>query len=115
MRMARNTLCGILSSRTLTRRMTMSVQPAPTIWSQEDREIGIAKARRDVLTTLATVSGMDAMYDAQLERIEQQPVFYERVLKPLTTALWHTRILVQAFDYFLARCQEAGVSRDQAQ
>ena len=93
----------------------MSVKLAPTIWSQVDRETGIVKARRDLLTTLACVNGMEDMYDAQLERIAQQPVFYERVLTPLTTMLWHTRILLEAYDYFLARCLEAGITLDQAQ
>jgi hypothetical protein len=95
--------------------MTMDVKKAPTIWSQADRETPMLRARRDLLTTLATVTGMDAMYDAQVERIQQQPVFYDRVLKPLATTLWHTRILLEAYDYFLARCQEAGISLDQAQ
>jgi hypothetical protein len=93
----------------------MDIKPAPTIWSQADREPPMLRARRDVLTMLATVNGMDAMYDAHLERIAQQPVFYERVLKPLATTLWHTRTLLEAYDYFLARCGEASITLDQAQ
>jgi hypothetical protein len=85
-----------------------------TIWSQEDRETPMARARRVVLTTLASVKAMEAIYDQQNERTQQEPVFYERVLAPLHTTLWHTRILLEAYDYFLARCQEANVTLDQA-
>ena len=38
-----------------------------------------------------------------------------RVLRPLHEALWHTRILLDAYDYFLARCQEAGLTLEQAE
>src|SRR5262245_7863014 len=100
MRMAPNTLCGILRSPTRVRRMTMDVKPAPTIWRQADRETGVVKARRELLTTLACVNGMYALYDAEVERIAYDPVFYAHVLEPLTTALSQTRILLEAYDYF---------------
>jgi len=73
------------------------------------------KARRDILTALAQLRGMESLYDDTLERLQQQPVFYKRVLTPLHEALWHTRILLDAYDYFLARCQEAGLTPDQAE
>jgi hypothetical protein len=73
------------------------------------------KARRDILTALAQLRGMESLCDDTLERLQQQPVFYKRVLTPLLEALWHTRILLDAYDYFLARCQEAGLTPDQAE
>jgi hypothetical protein len=93
----------------------MTVSKAPTIWSQADREPPMLRARRDVLTALAQVRGMEGVYEDTLERLQQEPVFYKRVLAPLHEALWHTRILLEAYDYFLARCQEAGLSLDQAE
>jgi hypothetical protein len=89
--------------------------PTKTIWNQADRETGLAKARREVLMALASVRSLEAIHDAALEAVQQQPIFYARVLTPLAERLWHTRILLEAYDYFLARCQEAGVSLDQAQ
>ena len=88
--------------------------PTNTIWSQEDRETPMLRARRTLLTTLASVTAMEAIYDRHVERTQQEPVFYERVLIPLQTALWHTRTLLEAHDYSLARCLEAGVSLDHA-
>jgi hypothetical protein len=75
------------------------------------------RARRDILTALAGVTGMEALYDDHLERLQlqQEPVLYARALKPLHELLWHTRTLLEAYDYFLARCQDAGLSVEQAQ
>jgi hypothetical protein len=73
------------------------------------------RARRESLTVLATVTGMTDLYDGQLEAISAQPaIFYERVLGYLQRALYDTRTLVEAYDYYLARCAEAGVTPDQA-
>jgi hypothetical protein len=93
----------------------MTVRNAPTIWSQADREPPLLRARRDILTALAQVRGMESLYEDTLERLQQEPIFYQRVLKPLHATLWHTRILLEAYDYFLARCLEAGISLDQAE
>jgi hypothetical protein len=95
--------------------MTMSGSKPPTIWSQADREFESQKARRDLLTALAQVRSMESLYEDTLERLQQAPVFYTRVLRPLHEALWHTRILLDAYDYFLARCQEAGLTLEQAE
>ena len=92
----------------------MSVSKPPIIWGQADRESPMGRARRDIVTALSQVRGMESLYEDHLERLQQQPVFYQRVLTPLHDALWHTRTLLEAYDYFLARCGEAGVSLDQA-
>jgi hypothetical protein len=73
------------------------------------------RARRDILTALAQVEGMARLYEDTLERLAQEPVFYQRVLTPLHELLWQTRHLLEAYDYFLARCLEAGITRDQAE
>jgi hypothetical protein len=85
------------------------------IWRQADRETGLVKARRDLLLALGAVDGLSALSDGHLDRLRHEPVFYARALTPLFEALSLTRILLEAYEYFLARCQEAGMSLDDAQ
>jgi hypothetical protein len=73
------------------------------------------RARRDLLTALAQVRAMESLYEDTLERLRQAPVFYQRVLTSLHETLWHTRTLLEAYDYFLARCAEAGFTPEQAE
>ena len=85
------------------------------IWHQQDRESGLTLARRHVLTTLASVEAMYHMADGALEDRRRTPVFYQRALQPLLTAINQTQTLLEAYDYFLARCQEGGITLDQAE
>jgi hypothetical protein len=85
------------------------------IWHQDDREEGLTLARRKALMTLATVTALCDIADESLSRVRQEPVFYKRALEPLSTAIGHARTLLDAYDYYLARCQEGGITLDQAE
>jgi hypothetical protein len=66
------------------------------------------------MTALALVTGMTDMYDIQVDVTRQEGIFYQRVLGFLSGALYHTRTLLEAYDYYLARCAEAGLTAEQA-
>jgi hypothetical protein len=82
---------------------------------QKDREAGITLARRRVLMTLATVESMGHIADGAFHPTRTTDVFYPRAEYPLRDAIWHARVLLQAYDYYLARCQEGGITLEQAE
>jgi len=95
----------------MTRRTTMHTKQ---IWRQEDREDSMAAARRTVIKATTTLAGFWALYEADLEGVRYKTPIYDRALKPLTDALNAARTLLEAYDYFLARCAEAGLTAVQA-
>jgi hypothetical protein len=80
------------------------------VWHQEDREDVITLARRRVLMTLAAVEAMSHIADGSLDDLRHKMVFYQRALAPLQAAISQARTLLDAYDYFLARCQEGGIT-----
>jgi hypothetical protein len=85
------------------------------IWRQEDRESPMERARRESLTASAALVSMWGIYDALIDTTGYNDVaFYDRVFTSLTSTLTTTRTLLEAYEYFLARCGEAGLSPEQA-
>jgi hypothetical protein len=87
-------------------------------WRQADREAPLPRARRGVQAMTTVLQGAYAIYEDQIGlRVGLSPhevPFYARTLAPVTTALWAARTLFEAYDYYLARCEEAGLSLDDA-
>src|SRR5712691_11474922 len=85
------------------------------IWRQADRETPMEQARRASLAASAALSSMWGIHDALLDSAGYDEVaFYKRVFRELVTTLSTTRTLLEAYEYFLARCAEAGLSPEQA-
>jgi hypothetical protein len=80
------------------------------ICEQEDREDGMTLARRRVLKTLATVESMAHIANTAFHPTRTTDVFYHRTEQPLRDAIWHASVLLRAYDYYLARCQEGGIT-----
>jgi len=86
------------------------------IWRQEDRETPMERARRASLTASAALASMWGIHDALLDTTgyRDDVAFYDRVFGSLTSALTTARTLLEAYEYFLARCAEAGLTPEQA-
>jgi hypothetical protein len=93
----------------------MTMARMKSIWYQKDREDSMALARRRVLKTLATVESMGYIADTAFHPTRTTDVFYPSAEYPLREAIWHARVLLNAYDYYLARCQEGGIPLDQAE
>jgi thiol-disulfide isomerase/thioredoxin len=66
---------------------------------------------RDVSALACALAANDALLDTTGYT---DVVFYDRVFKSLTSALSTARTLLEAYEYFLARCAEAGLTPEQA-
>ena len=85
------------------------------IWRQADRESPMEQARRASLAASTALESMYAIYDALLDTAGyEDSAFYTRVLGEASSALLKARTLLEAFEYFLARCSEAGLTPEQA-
>jgi hypothetical protein len=83
-----------------------------TLWHQSDRETPADQARRTIHQAEAALQALWAVFDAQLDPVAHQdaPKMFGRTLTALGAALQAAQTLVGAYDYFLARCLEAGMS-----
>jgi hypothetical protein len=93
----------------------MTMPTSKLIWHQSDREAPLPRARREVQALTTVLQGAYAMYEDQVGLSSHEVPFYARTLAPVTTALTAAQTLLRAYDYYLARCQEAGRSLDEAQ
>ena len=83
------------------------------VWNQTDRESPMEQARRQVMTAAATLRHMRALFEESLDalyRHDDQSTLYGRALQPLSEHLNRATILVDAYEYHLARCAEAGLT-----
>lgn len=83
------------------------------IWSQTDRETPMEQSRRKVVTALAGLRHMRAVFAEALDelyRVNDLSTLYGRALHPLSERLNDATILLEAYDYHLARCAEAGLA-----
>ena len=89
--------------------------PTKIIWHQKDREDAPTRARRTLIEAEAALSAMWDLYDGRLEHLTASgPALLTRALKPLSEALLRARTLVDAYDYYVTRCLEAGLTPEQA-
>lgn len=85
------------------------------IWRQQDRETPMQQARRTILQAEASLHALWGVYDADLDDLRYRgPAMFQRTLADLATVLNATRTLFEAYDYFLARCAEAGMTPEAA-
>jgi hypothetical protein len=87
------------------------------IWSQRDRETPMEQTRRDVVTAVAALRHLRAVFEESLEglyRHQDPSALFARALQPLSEQLNATTTLVEAYDYYLARCAEAGLTPERA-
>lgn len=87
------------------------------IWSQKDRETPMEQARREVLTAVAALRHLRAVFEESLDglyRHNAPSTLYARALQPLSERLNDASTLLDAYDYYLARCAEAGLTPERA-
>jgi hypothetical protein len=87
------------------------------IWSQKDRETPMQRARREVVTALGALRSMQAIFEEALEELYRHndpSTLYGRVLQPLSERINEATTLLEAYDYFLARCAEASLPPERA-
>jgi hypothetical protein len=87
------------------------------IWSQPDRETPMQRARRDVITAVGAVESMRALFEDALASLYRpsETTLYARALQPLSAQISRALTLLEAYDYYLARCAEAGLTPAHAQ
>ena len=86
------------------------------IWSQKDRETPMEQARREVLTAVAALRHLRAVFEESVDSMYSRSdrTLYARALQPLSESLSDASILLEAYDYYLARCAEAGLTPERA-
>jgi hypothetical protein len=87
------------------------------IWKQEDRESPADQARRAIHQAEAALESVWSIWDAQLDVLAHRPDLPKmcgRTITALWTAIQTAQTLVEGYDYYLARCAEAGISPEDA-
>jgi hypothetical protein len=86
------------------------------IWKQADRETPTDKERRTLHQAEAALEVLWAIWDTQLDTLYHRdaPKMFGRVLKQLNAAIHAAQTLVEAYDYYQARCAEAGITPEDA-
>ncbi len=88
-----------------------------TIFGQKGRETPLERARRGVIRAQGALEVvMQLLEDEMMSPLwrDNPHAFFGRVLQPLFTAHAWASTLIEAYDYYLARCAEAGIPAERA-
>ena len=77
---------------------------------QEDRDDEMQRARRTVVKIKAALEAIWLLSDEMLDAHRYDVPLYTRICAVMAQAVQAQRLLIEAFDYYLARCAEAGLS-----
>jgi hypothetical protein len=89
--------------------------PTKILWNQADRETPQERERRTILQAQGLLAAMQHICDEGLDGVwHRAPKLFERLGHTLQDALTAARVWLEAYDYFQARCAEAGMSPEDA-